>query len=329
MANLQKEFEKFHLAIKVEKEELREKRDIIINKIKGSLKSKNRPIPELLNQGSYIYGVGVKPKPNGEEYDIDVGLVFNISSDDYKAHNVRRWVFEAIKDHTEKVEEKGPCIRVHYQAGYHVDLICYASNDSSESERFKLAHKNGSWIASDPKALKKYIKNLREPFKSSNDDSGSDQFQRVVRYLKRWNDEMIPNECNDKPFGLALVLLCGQYLKNPEYDFDGTCNDLKSLSRVCTSVSGITRISAKKPTQEYEDVFKKISTEGMKKLISRFTDLKDALDKAAKEDNSEKACKILREKLGKDFPLSEGNKGSGDKHKRTSSPAIITSSSSA
>ena len=60
MANLQKQFEKFHCTIKVDKEELKDKRDIIVDKIKDSLKKSGYPIPKLFNQGSYIYGVGIK-----------------------------------------------------------------------------------------------------------------------------------------------------------------------------------------------------------------------------------------------------------------------------
>ena len=71
--SIQNYFGKFHKEIKFETEELREKRDILLDKIKTTLKDEKRSVPELLNQGSYIYGVGVKPVAS-EEYDIDVGF---------------------------------------------------------------------------------------------------------------------------------------------------------------------------------------------------------------------------------------------------------------
>ena len=160
MAKLQKQFEKFHKNIMFDFEEkstLRDKRDTLLKKIKTSLSANNRLTPTLLNQGSYIYGVGIKPISHDQEYDIDVGLVFNIKSDEYKATDIREWVYDAVKNHTKNVEEKGPCIRVQYEAGYHVDLICYANNNSKESEHFKLAHKDGSWKNTDPKRLRNYI----------------------------------------------------------------------------------------------------------------------------------------------------------------------------
>jgi len=305
MANLQKQFEEFHKNIKMEKEELKEKRDILINKIKNSLKEQKKPVPEPLNQGSYIYGVGIKPISDDQEYDIDVGLVFDIKSDDYEAKEVRKWVLEAIKNHTQDVEEKGACIRVRYQAGYHVDLICYASNDSQESENFKLAHKDGTWKSADPKALKKYIEEVREPFSDSKDSSGSDQLQRVVRCLKRWNDKAIPNESDDKPFGLALLLLCIEKLKKPVFDYNGKPSDIEALRKILVSIIDSSSIIVKKPTPEHENLFGKISKEGMTKLIDRFSKLDEVLDKAINEKSLEEACKMLREQFGEDFPLEK------------------------
>ena len=54
MANLQTQFQNFHRNIKVESETLREKRDKIYDKIKKSLSEEQKPVPETLNQGSYV-----------------------------------------------------------------------------------------------------------------------------------------------------------------------------------------------------------------------------------------------------------------------------------
>ena len=325
VAKIQAQFEKFHENIKMDKETLRKTRETLLDKIKISLKEKKYPVPELLNQGSYIYGVGIKPISSEYEYDIDVGLVFDINSDDYTAKEVREWVFEAIKDHTKIVVEKGPCIRVHYQAGYHVDLICYAKNFSKESENYKFAHKDNTWKESDPKALKQYIKDKREKF-SNTYSSGADQLQRIVRYFKRWNDNAIPQESSDKPSGLALLLLCIKYLHQPKHSFDGQCDDLSALKKVCESIPNSPRISVKKPTPECEDVFGKLSEKAMDNLKIRIESLLSDLINAQKAIDPVEACKILRDnQFGKDFPVPESKNTS----KKTSSPAIITTSSSA
>ena len=305
MAKLQIQFQNFHKKIKVKFDELRKKRDIICDKIKDVL-FKQKTVPEILNQGSYIYGVGIKPS-SGEDYDIDVGLMFDIKSSDYSAKEVREWVFSSIKDHTENVEDKGPCIRVNYKENppYHVDLVCYAKyKDETVVENFQLAHKNGSWIPSDPKKIKEYIKTARENFKNTEDSSGSDQLQRVVRYFKRWNDLSFTGAGDDKPIGLALLLYCVKVLQSPCYDSQGGLDDLQALIQVVETAKNSARITADKPDTQ-EDVFGKISDKGMQKLISEFQKLYTALSKARNSDNLEEACKIIKDYLGDDFPLDK------------------------
>ena len=315
MANIQKQLEGFHTNIKVESSELKEKRDIIVEKIKKSLSENNNPIPVVLNQGSYIYGVGIKPVLEGE-YDIDVGLDFNIKSSDYDAIKIREWVYNAIKKHTDKVQSKGPCIRVIYQIGYHVDLVCYARyKDNDLIENFQLAHKNGSWIASNPKKIKEHIQKAREFFKDTKDNSGSDQLQRVVRYLKRWNDLAIPGDSNDKPIGLAILLYCIEALKEPIYNSQGGLDDLQALIYISERAMNSIKLCANKPDTG-EDVFSKISETGMKELIDRFRKLHEDLLNARNSDQLEEACKIMRKHFGDDFPLDRDKEG---KHKNKAS----------
>lgn len=308
MAYLQNHFELFHNKIKVDNEPLIEKRDIILDRIRSYLRDKGLPGFELVNQGSYIYGVGVRPIGD-EEFDIDVGLAFNIATKDYPdAKVVRNWVFDAIDGHTDKVVQKGPCIRVHYAQGFHVDLVVYAKHtDNKEIENFRLGFKDGSWKPSQPKELKQYIRDKREPFKNSKtDETGADQLQRMVRYLKRWNDKSIPGESDDKPFGLAILLLAINSLPHPHYDIYNKADDLLALRELCRkAVPAFGRIIAKKPTQEFEDTFGKISEDGMKKLIARLNDLKSVLDRAYSESNVEAAAKLLVYVFGDDFPVSE------------------------
>ena len=312
MANIQKQLGGFHKNIRVESNELREKRDIIVDKIKKSLSEDKKPVPELLNQGSYIYGVGIKPV-SGEDYDIDVGLDFNIKSSDHNAEEVRKWVYDAIKKHTNKVQNKGPCIRVAYQVGYHVDLVCYARyKDNDLIEQFQLAHKNGTWIASDPKKIKDHIQKAREEFKDTKDSNGSDQLQRVVQYFKRWNDLIILGESDDKPIGLAILLYCIKALQAPICDSQGSSDDLQALIHIVEKAKKSNRISACKPDTG-EDVFGKISAKGMEGLIERFQKLHEALLEARNSDNLHEACEIMREQFGDDFPLEENDKNKDKK----------------
>ena len=314
MAELQKKIMMFHDKIKVDSEELREKRDIILNKIKNYLKEKGYPVPEVLNQGSYIYGVGTKPVGD-LDYDIDVGLVFSIKASEYEAKIVRSWIYDAIKNHTMNVEDRGPCIRVYYSGkDYHVDLVCYAKfNNNDAIEDFKIAYKNNSWRSSDPKRLKGFINNAREKFKTTKVNGGPDQLQRITRYLKRWNDVAIPKESKSKTFGLAILLLVIDKLHFSVTYINGGSDDLKALINVTSAAKTVLgRISIYKPTPEYEDVFGKLTDTAMDSLKKRFSDLYDALCDSQEESDEEKACKLLQKHFGDDFPDGERQSSSSE-----------------
>lgn len=302
--NIQKKFEIFHKNIKVETDELRDKRDILTNKIKSSLNDAGHPACEVINQGSYIYGVGIKPSSQ-QEYDIDVGLVFPILSQEHKPQEVRSWVFNAIQNHTSNVEDRGPCIRVRYAAGYHVDLVVYAQHlDNQNIENFQLARKDGTWSLSEPKKLKQYISEARQKFIATKDNSGSDQIQRVTRYLKRWNDLDIPKDSPEKPSGLATLLLVIHSLPSPVLNTDGSSDDLAALIQISRSIAlNAGRIIITKPVQQYEDVYKKLDDKAMTRFKQRHTFLLSDLESVQLASESD-ATNILIKQFGSDFPAS-------------------------
>lgn len=315
--NFQNYFSRFHRDIKVDTEELREKRDILVAKIRNSLKEKGHPLPEALNQGSYIYGVGVSPSGD-EEYDIDVGLDFPILSLKNDAKSVRGWVYQAIKDHTDNVEDRGPCIRVRYAKGYHVDLVVYARHKDSESiEDYQLAYKTGEWKPAAPKDLKKFIGDARLAFKDTKDSSGSDQLQRVTRMLKRWNDIVLDSDSPDKPSGLATLLLVIQALPKACIDTMGNSQDIDALIKVADyAIAMKPRIAVKKPTPQFEDMYSKVTDEGMKKLIARFEKLSKNL-KTAKVSEEDEAIDVLVKEFGDSFPTSLRKSDVGDEVDRS------------
>lgn len=328
MANVQKQLEQFHAAIRTDFEmssTLREKRDIVVNRIKKYLVNNNLPgVTELL-QGSYKMKTGVKPI--GErEYDIDIGLRFDFDEDAHTVKDVRGWVFDAVKGHTKKIEDKGPCIRVVYEGGYHLDLVAYAVWDEHGNNQYRLAHKSRGWVEADPPKLLEYIDEARKPFIDTKDDeTKTDQFRRVVRYLRRWDDVAIPKESRAKPSGLAFVLLCRDRLV-PALSIDQRSDDsraLLSLAEYCSNL--LARITAKKPTPEYEELFASLSSSEMTSLKTRFADLAEALREASAEVDPVKACEILRKQFGEDFPVPDPE----DTAKKSRAPAVVTSSSSA
>jgi hypothetical protein len=331
MANVQRYFEQFHEAIRTDYEmnsTLCEKKDIILNLLRKRLKEAQRPSFDELLQGSYSTAVRTGVRPIGKlEYDIDVGLRFSFHEDAHSPTEVRKWVLEAVQGHTDRVEEMGPCIRVGYADGYHVDLVSYATwIDSAKREQFRLAHRSKGWRAADPPGLLEHIKSARGRFAGTEDSrTKTDQLRRAVRCLKRWYDVAIPEESDAKPSGLAFLLLAIERLL-PTYALDGTADDRSALlppARYAGGVEG--RIAVHKPTPEYEDVFGKLSDAEMADLKKRFGTMAEVLDRAAREVDPVLACRALRQVFGDDFPVPEPE----DTARKTGAPAIVTSSASA
>jgi hypothetical protein len=330
MARIQSQFELFHERIRIDYDmssELREKRDIVLERIRKDLFSKGRPGFSEVLQGSYKMKTGVKPI--GElEYDIDVGLRFGIDAEQYSATEVRGWILDAVSEHTESVQSRAPCIRVRYAAGYHLDLVAYAvTEDPLGRATFKLAHKSDGWRPADPPALLKYVDDYRVRFEGTEDTSTkTDQFRRCVRCLRRWNDVRLPRESHEKPIGLGLVLLAILQGLSPGQFVDGEPDDRGALEALVSRLGGVSgRLTATKPTPEYEDVLARISDDAMASIKAGLKALAGALVAAGQSVDPVEACKGLREHFGEDFPVPDPV----ERSRKSSAPAILTSSRSA
>jgi hypothetical protein len=326
MADIQRYFEQFHQMIRADYKTdstLRERREGILQLLRDRLSEEKRPSFRKLLQGSYRMRTGVKPVED-LEYDIDVGLRFEVPPDE-KASSVRSWVYEAVKNRTQTVEEKSSCIRVGYAAGYHVDLVIYrTSKTASGKENFELGCKD-DWRPANPRELLQHFKSGLKTFEGAADSlTGTNQLRRIVRYLKRWGDEAIPRESGDKPSGLAYTLLVISQVA-PAVTADGNPDDLQVLELLCRKLDQPERISAFKPTPEYEDVFGGLSDAAMGALKVRFRAMQTALISAKSDADPVSACETLHKVFGRDFPVPKPE----DTAKKTKAPAIVPGSSAA
>lgn len=329
MANIQKYFESFHDKIRMDYDinsELADKRDIVLKLVSDYLQKEGFPSFERLLQGSYKMKTGVRPIDD-LAYDIDIGLCFSVDPNKYSVATVRGWVLAAVDGHTDEVEDNGPCIRVHYAKGFHLDLVVYTKfNDAFGQTKMKLAHKTRGWIDADPVALLAYVDNAMSNFSGSEDSATKTvQLRRIIRDLKRWSDEQFEDDSKKKPSGIAFTLFAISILTAPKYDIDGKCDDAAALLSVVERVPQIGRLSVNKPTPEYEDVFAKLSEDGMEDLKAAFSELGDVLRQAKNDGDPVKACRRMEEVLGSDFPVPDPS----DDARKTRSPAIVTSSSAA
>lgn len=347
MAILQPYFEKFHDEIKMEDENdlLREKRDILIEKLKEKLKEKFADPPTFtnFNKGGYSMSLGVKPLEG--DYDIDVGLEFDVNKNDYpNPVIVKEWVFDALLGHTDNVIIKKPCVTVQYHLNkeplYHVDFAIYASDGYSTNmylARGKPTSEESDkkWEIDDPKGL---IKVIREKF---TDESDRLQFRRVIRSLKRWKDVNFSPKGQEAPIGIGLTV-CGYNwfsISKPILDpvkmsygyndLDATINLVNTMLSHFLIVKNnggrvLYRLNSQLPVQPYNDLFVKMTDIHMTNFKEKLESLRDAMVDARDETDPHEACKILEKEFGDDFPIPEIEETA---QKR--GPAIISSSSAA
>ena len=322
MANVQTYFNKFHDTIKRSYDDnstLRQKRDLLLVDLREGLgryaQNQNVIIPrfEHFNQGSYAIGTGIEPLP-GEDYDIDVGLNFHLSKNDYLPVQVKQWVHEALRTGNRTVEYKRPCVRVQYhRAGaelYHVDLAVYSGSSSNWDNRTYLAKgfpgsgpENRIWEVAEPKGL---IEIFQQKFQGQRDQN---QFRRVIRFLKRWKDFKFRADGNGQPTGIAMTACAMNWFRvgtryNPS-DGKNYYDDLTALKNLAGSILNQfgfqSRISVHLPVPPGNDLFKKMSDRQMENFKSKLETLRESLSQVESTVDTLASCQLLQFVFGDDF----------------------------
>jgi hypothetical protein len=338
MAFLQKQFNGFHDNIRVndldDNQPLREKRDMLIKILEKWCKENGKPSFQSFNQGSYAMGTGNQPLL-GEDYDIDVGLEFDIDVDDYEDPvEVKQWVYDAFDQNNFRVVEmKDPCVRVQYhkkgEVLFHIDFAIYGTKYGflNLTSKLQLAKgkknstdENKYWEDSEPRKLKEDINS------KFSDKEERYQFKRCIRYLKRWKDVNFNSLGTGRPTGISMTAMAYDWFE-PEIDC-GEIDDFTALTNlvenICNNNHGL---NITLPVKPYNDLMEKLKVNKVNKerYIKQMDKLRDALLEAAEETDPHDAAKILKKVFGDDFPVP--NKASTARV--TGAPAITTSSQSA
>ncbi len=289
-------FRRFHEVIQLkrfdENAELREKRDAALTRLRDKLHPQHKF--DWFNQGSYAMGTGIKPV--GGDYDIDIGIVFDINYRDHDPVTVKGWVFSAVGNHTARVEWRRPCITVYYQkageAIYHIDLAILAKDPSSNGLCLALGkqHSSADMRQWQPDDRNGFIKSIEQKF--SGEDAG--QLRRVIRYLKRWKNVQFASEGRAAPTGLGLTIAAYSWF----YPTSGYVNgqlehdDLgATLALVGSMLSSFTqrrgsdgrstpRLTLTFPTAPHDDVCARMSDQQMLEFQQRLTQLRTWLEEA-------------------------------------------------
>ena len=325
MAKLQKEFGKFHEEIKLKKfdenQDLRKKRDLLFQDLRDGLKDEKIPgtTKKLtfreINQGSYAMNTGIKPK--NEDYDIDIGAVFNITNDEYNSAELKKLVRDKLNRGHRTVNYNRPCLTVEYKTeDYHVDLAVYSENsDDIHIAWGKEFSSERIWYKSEPEELTDWVSDV------STVDDESAQFRRSVRYLKKWKEKNFSASGNNTPPSIGLTIQARKAFSD-NYAYTEK-NDLAALINVVTYIKNSFQsqydpgteelkksISVLLPVEPYKNVYYKMTLIQQDNFFNKISDLLELLEDVDAEESDYEASKLLQKIFGTDFPLANDTRAS-------------------
>jgi hypothetical protein len=174
--------------------EMRGRRNANRDRLKRGLEKNKKPIPsEFASQGSYA----MKTMTRHPEYDYDIddgayfdnGVLIGDRGAEMSALQARQMVRDALDDGSFKrpPEVRENCVRVHYTAGYHVDVPVYRRvtiKDAwgGETSYYELA--STDWKRSDARHVTDWFE--QENTRQSPDIGNGRQLRRVVRQIKKY-----------------------------------------------------------------------------------------------------------------------------------------------
>lgn len=313
MLNLDMKFYDFLEEIELSKskrEDLKKGRDAIREKVRSNFKADEILVPKFRMQGSYSMGTMVQALTDFE-YDIDDGIYLQHETSDNieeweKTSDIHNKIFEIVKNHTNTVEDKNPCVRVTYAKNYHIDLPIYILKDDIAY----LAHLKKGWIESDPKALKEwYVNKVKEK---------GEQLRENTRIIKAWKDFQISKNIDLDFCGLAISILIG----------NNYVDDISIVSSLCLTIEKISKIldqnyNCYKPVNpKDEDLFSTHNQTMQNRIKRMILELSDEIRKSLEMENEKLACEKLKEVFGPRFP-SGSDKITNQKYIKTKAPAVL------
>ncbi len=176
-----------------EQTSMRQRRDANRKRLRSGLADKNKPTPiEFCTQGSYAMKTMVQELD--DNYDIDDGVYFEKADlkgergGEMSSLDVRQMVRDAVDDGGFKTspEVLPNCVRVYYDAGYHVDIPAYRHVTQKAivgtEEFYELASAN--WKRSDARDVTAWFKT--ENKNKSPDEENGRQMRRICRLIKKF-----------------------------------------------------------------------------------------------------------------------------------------------
>ena len=175
---------------KTDQDSMRSRRNANRDRLRKGLKKADKPTPiEFVAQGSYAMKTMVRDPDN--DYDIDDGIYFRKEDlvgprgAEMTSLQARKMVRDAVDNGRFKQapEVRSNCVRVYYEAGYHVDLPVYrrvvTSTIFGEQTHYELAASSG-WKRSDARDVTDWYEEERSK------SADGQQLRRLNRDLKKY-----------------------------------------------------------------------------------------------------------------------------------------------
>lgn len=177
-----------------ERTAMRKRRDANRERLKKGLSEAKKPTPiEFKSQGSY--GMKTMTQHPNNDYDIDDGVYFakedlvGERGAELTALQARQMVRDAVDDGSFKTppEVRNNCVRVYYEAGYHVDLPVYrriTARDVFGNDTYFYELASTDWKRSDARDVTSWFE--KENNTQSPDSDNGRQLRRVTREIKKF-----------------------------------------------------------------------------------------------------------------------------------------------
>lgn len=177
-----------------ERDEMRQRRNSNRERLKKGLKNNEKPTPlEFCSQGSYA--MRTMTQHPAKDYDIDDGVYFakedlvGAQAAEMSALAARQMVRDAVDDGSFKTPPAvcKNCVRVYYDAGYHVDIPVYRRVITkniwgAEEVHYELA--SSDWKRSDARRVTGWFD--EENKRQSPDEINGRQLRRNTRLIKKF-----------------------------------------------------------------------------------------------------------------------------------------------
>lgn len=328
---VQTQFDKFHSKIKLGRadqayKKARERDDSITSDVRTAFKDAGYPVTGDFIQGSLATATAIVPLSG--DYDIDRALVIDADTAPENPVEPKLTVLEVLEGRGfTNAKIKKPCVTADYASeNIHIDFPIYKKSGSQHYlavGKKNSDENNRSWSSADPKGLIDWV-NDRSLYGELASEK-QNQFQRLVRYLKRWRDHRFSEAVAKKVFSIGLTVMAKQQFC-ASFSSEGARQDLLALRDTVEAIlnggyfsfagNEKYRVRVKLPKEPWRDIFDGSSLDTGTQLKNKMTTLKDKLNEAADLDDVVKQAEILQSCFGYDFEVPEPSKNSSGSNKR-------------